>query len=62
MIAKLSHLALGVALVPIAFAFDLAGAAGIVLSAVFLAPWRGFTLIAERLYEVARTHIERGRL
>jgi len=59
---KLPHLALGVALVPVAFALDLTGTAGIVLSAAFLAPWRGLTIIAERLYEVAAAHIERGRL
>ncbi|MBG0809879.1 hypothetical protein IY145_10860 [Methylosinus sp. H3A] len=62
MIAKLFHLAFGVALVPIAFALDLIGTAGILPSALILAPWRGLTIIAERLYEVAAAHIERGRL
>lgn len=59
---KLSHLALGVALAPIVLALDLIGTAGIVLSAVFLAPWRGLTILSERLYDVAREQIERGRL
>ncbi|MBU3887118.1 hypothetical protein [Methylosinus sp. KRF6] len=62
MIAKLSHLAFGAALAPIAFGLDLVGTAGIVLSAAFLAPWRGLTIISERLYDVAREQIERGRL
>lgn len=62
MTRKLSHLALGVALVPIAVVCDLSGTAGIVVSAAVLAPWRGLTVVGERLYVVARDQIERGRL
>lgn len=62
MIMKLSHLALGVALLPLAFACDLAGTMSVVPTALIMWMQSRLNVAATRLYEVAAAHIQRGRL